>query len=574
MKLTKFTLYKNTPLTNLQNTIHFKSNEEREEFFKNHYKKVNFDGVFNFRKDRGVLHAPLVYEELMGYNYCQFVDGFDGKTYYAFIIGMTYLNDKTTKLDILIDLVMTYTQGNILQNVGYVEVLRSHLPELEYQNNLERLRTSQDMPQVTTLRYSHKISDLFGDTYVLLYSSVDFTKDFGDAKKPKMEASSGGNYDKMTSPVDLYIIERNDFQTFSKTMQQFPWIMQNVSKCLLIPKRFVDENDLEKITTKSGFDGIYKLASNQVSNDVESSINITKDELLNMLEIDKEQELHLLRSGFATLELTDFKGQTMALDLSKVEGIKCTFKILLGYKNEIHLIVEGYGSRTSGSKNGYYLNFSLGFVDFDEMPILINNYELAKAKSSYSRELGNDRTISGRLNKITDKNSNVNDRIFNSLSVFSDVFSGGLAGSISKGAGLFANEYEHYRDQNAQFAEMALTPPSVTNQVAGNAFLVKSNDWGVHLLVSTLTKIDRNRVRQYYNMFGFEINEHKLLDKCIDCNDVCNWLQFKGYWFLPDIDIESLNALRNIFEGGVRFWHNKNVENPMQEALYKNKRVK
>ena len=83
MKLTKFILYKNTPLTNLQNTIHFKSNAERDEFFKNHYKKVNFDGVFNFRKDRGVLHAPLVYEELMGYNYCQFVDGFDGKIYYG-----------------------------------------------------------------------------------------------------------------------------------------------------------------------------------------------------------------------------------------------------------------------------------------------------------------------------------------------------------------------------------------------------------------------------------------------------------------------------------------------------------
>lgn len=569
MKLTEFTFYKNTPLVNLQNTIHFKSNERRDEFFNTHYQKITFNHPYNFRIDRGVIKVSKRYDEMIGYNYCKFIDGFDNRTYYAFVIGCHYETDNTTRIDILIDLVMTHTNGNVLQSIGFVDVIRSHLPRLEYEQNLERIRASQDMPTINTLRYTSRNSDLFGDTYVLLYSTVDLTKDYGDEKKPKMSASSGGTYDRMTSPVDLYIIERNHFDDFTESMQKYPWIMQNITKCVLIPKKFVDKNDLKKIKTKTGFNQIFKLKSDQVSNDIPSSIQYSKAELLEMLNI-KPQDEHLLRAGYATIELTDYKGQTLAIDLSKVEDLRCTFKVLLGYKNEIRLVVDGYGSRNKGQASGYYLNYSLGFVDFDEMPIMINNADLTLAKSAYSRELSNSRTISGRLGKIAGADSSISDRVFNSLSVFSDVFAGSMAGSAAKGANLFNNEYEYYREQNAQMAELALTPPTVTSQVTGNAFLVKSSDWGVHMLIATPTVNDRLRARTYYNMFGFEINERKAIDKAYNCNEFANWLQFKGNWNIPNVDVESMNALRTIFEGGVRFWHDKDIDNPMNNALLTN----
>ena len=58
----------------------------------------------------------------------------------------------------------------------------------------------------------------------------------------------------------------------------------------------------------------------------------------------------------------------------------------------------------------------------------------------------------------------------------------------------------------------------------------------------------------------------------------CNWLQFKGSWKLPDVDVESMNILRTLFEGGIRFWHYRNGKygsNPMEwQEVYTNERIK
>ena len=575
MKLTKFTLFKNTPLLNLQNTIHFENNNQRDNFFSKNFQKKELSAPFNFRKDRGVLKISVSYENLMGYNYCQFIDGFDNKTYYAFIIGMTYLNDSVTRLDLLIDVVMTYTQGNILEHIGQVDVLRQHLPEQTYQLYLEEIRTNEDFPTTTTKRYVKQFSEIFKETYVLIYSTCDLTKDFGDAKKPKMPVSIGGTFDNITSPVDIYMIPREHFQTFSASMKDFPWIAQNISKCFIIPKKFLKDDQLIKTTTSNGFEEIYKLKYDSTTISFESEISFTKKQLLDLLSL-SEKEDYLLKKGYATIELTDFRGQTLALDLSILEQIKLKYISVLGYRNEIRVIPVGYGDRLKNG-DGFSLNFSLGFTQFDELPILINNGDLSLAKSAYSRNLGNDRTISGRLNKITSANSNIQDRVFNSLSVFSDVFSGGISGALSKSASLYANEYEHYRDQNAQIAEAMLSTPTVTNQSTENSLLVKANLWGLHLKVSTLSVSEQNKVKQYYNLFGFQMNKRDKI-YTVDSMEKCNWLQFKGSWKLPDVDVESMNILRTLFEGGIRFWHYRNGKygsNPMEwQEVYTNERIK
>lgn len=574
MKLTKFTLYKNTPFVNMQNTIHFETNKERDEYFKQ-YDRYQFNGHFNFRKDRGVINISAIYEELIGFNYCKFIDGFDGQTYYAYIIGISYINDGTTKLDLLLDVVMTFTQGNVLETIGAMDVQRMHLNKLNYNNRLEILRTNNDIPATTTQRYIKHQSELFGDTYVLIQSSVDFKEDFGTEKKPTMKTSTGGTFDGVTSPVNLYVVEREHFTAFTINMKKYPWIMQNVMKCTIIPQKFLSDGSLEQFTTSSGFDKIYKLRNNASSTNYASEISLSKDELMQLFTLDPEQEKHLLRTGIGTVELTDYRGQTMAFDLGKLEQVKLKFNIIVGYANEVRVTAVGYGDRLLNGK-GFHFNFSLGFDNFDDMPIMINTGDLAKAKSAYSRELGNSRTISGRLNKITGNNSSVEDRIFNGLSVFSDVFAGGLASAPSKGAGLFANEYEHYRDQNAQFAEMALSTPTVTNQSTGNSFLVKQNEWGLHLKVSKVSDVELSKVRQYYNMFGYEINGREFIN--ISSNERCNWLQFTGNWSLPNVDVESMNILRNLLEGGVRFWHYRGGEfgrNPMRfDYLESNMMVK
>ena len=68
MKLTTFTFYKNTPLVNVNNTIHFKSNTERDKFFNTHYNKLDLTSLqpLNFRRDRGTLKVAKNFTDLIG----------------------------------------------------------------------------------------------------------------------------------------------------------------------------------------------------------------------------------------------------------------------------------------------------------------------------------------------------------------------------------------------------------------------------------------------------------------------------------------------------------------------------
>ena len=77
MKLSQFTLYKNTNFTDMQNTLHFNSNTERDNWFSSYFTDNNvitFSHPFNFRYDRGTLKVPMDMNELQGFNYCQFID--------------------------------------------------------------------------------------------------------------------------------------------------------------------------------------------------------------------------------------------------------------------------------------------------------------------------------------------------------------------------------------------------------------------------------------------------------------------------------------------------------------------
>lgn len=574
MKLTEFTFFKNTPFVNMQNTIHFSSNEERDEFFKTKYTNLKFNSVFNFRRDRGIIQIDYPIGQMNGYNYCSFIDGFDGVTYYAYIVSITYINDNCTRIDLLIDPIMTFTQGNILESIGYVDVIRSHLPKVQYNLNLDKIRNSQDMPTVTTLQNTRTISEPFGDSWVMIYSSAQLTADFGTEKAPKIVASSGGTFDKISSPVDVYLVNRNDFYSFSSRMAQYPWVAQNITKCIIIPKKFIPDEAVEKAKMKDGYEKLYQLKNKGNSPDIPVNIHYNLEELCDLFQLDQTQEKHLLRSGYCGLELTDFKSQTLPIETSKLHSFNLHCKNVVGYFNNIKIYVDGYGARNlNGERAGFYLNYSLTFDEFDELPTMINTGNLSKAMTAYSRELSNSRTFSGRLRKIQGSD-NLQDRLFNSLTAFSDVFAGGLASAPSKIAGLFNNEYEYYRDQDAQMKELSLQPPKVSNQTNGNSLLIKTGDWGIHLQVFTLSSADRNRVAQYYNMFGYDINERKTLTGLIDSQERCNWLQFTGVWTLPDIDIEFINQMKTLFEGGVRFWHNNGRANPFVNALYDNRMVK
>ena len=566
MKLSQFTLYKNTNFTDMQNTLHFNSNTERDNWFSSYFTDNNvitFSHPFNFRYDRGTLKVPMDMNALQGFNYCQFIDGFDGKTYYAFIVKTSYLNDKTTQLDLVIDVVMTYTQGNILENLQNVEVIRQHLPMQQLKAREEFLRMNNDVLPTSTMMFvdpSNFTTDnstgvQFNDFMYIIQSAVELNGDFGTEDHPTMNTSIGGTYDGITSAISLYLVSSDDLDRLLTALSRFPWITQNFKTIVKVPKMFFD---LSELNTKD-CEGVrlYVLDGNNSSNVLTLPFVLKKSKIKEVLGL-KEFEDYLVRDNVINIYLTDYRGNQLNFETGKIKDNNTIYaNCVLGAFNEIDIYSAEYGQRdTSRSKSGFYRDNQMTINTFDNVPVLINNYTLNKANTAYSRQLENSRSISGRIDAITNPNNSLKDRLFNAVSVYSNVFAGGLMSAPAKGVGLFSDEYEYYRTQKAQMNQWKIAPPTVSEGGYTNSVLNKTGDYGIWLKVSTISYDELNSLRRYYGCFGHEAmpNDNKIYN--VNSMSKANWVQFKGNYWIDDIDRELFDQLKTLFEGGVRLWHN------------------
>ena len=172
MKLTNFRFFKNTPLIDFQNTIHFSSNAERDSFFLkgNHYPVLNIEhDNFNYIRDKSSLKISVNYEDMQGVNYCTFKSEFEDTRFYAYVMNYEYLNTDmetgydTVRVDLLIDGIMTFTQGNILEQLDNLNIQRQHLPMKAYEEHLFELKNNDDILKTYTKSYfyENKFKKLF-----------------------------------------------------------------------------------------------------------------------------------------------------------------------------------------------------------------------------------------------------------------------------------------------------------------------------------------------------------------------------------------------------------------------------
>lgn len=573
--LTQFTFYKNTPFLDFMNTVHFKSNQERDNFFKSNFEKIDdFKTDFNFIRHRLRLNVPKEYKVMDGVNYCQFISERDNITYYAYVVNIEYAGDHVTTVNLIIDPVMTFTQGNVLEKLNNIEILRQHMTDVNYRRYLHYLKTNDDVLKASTKRYVHQDSYTFKNFYVLFQSSVDLSNEFGTVDDPKIVTSKGQTRDKVTSPVDLYITSFENFNGFVKGIQKYAWVVQNIKQVKLIPDDLIDPTHLEKVTMKNGYGHLYTFKNKTVS--ANESLDLMKYSMTRLGEItgfNKQEDLHMLRNEYVTIEFYTYDGQSMLLDCSLLDiatGIDLQVMYMTGYTNEIVIYPKNYNTTTNEKTSGKYqkgsfLNNALRFNTFDDLPVIVDNYNLALSKSANQRALTESKLLSGRVKNIA-KGDDLQSRFMDSVSLLSDMSIGGLFGK-------FSDEYEYYRTQKAEYKDLALETPTITNQTNGNSFNIKNDIYGFNMKISSPDVIEINKIRKYYSMFGFELNEYGAKIDNLDSMSVCNYVKFKGNWNLPNVDVALMEQLRVQFENGVRMWKPDGSSNPMNQNLLENRRL-
>ncbi len=578
MKQTNFRFFKNTPLIDFQNTIHFKNNQERDAFFLEggHYSELSVQDVdFNFVRDRSTIVLPVSYDDMRGVNYCTFKSDFEQERYYAYVVSYEYLNPESVRVYLLVDGIMTYTQGSALTSLPNLSIQRQHLTKSRYNESIWELKNNDDILKTHTKSYFHTDRILFDDLLVLMTSAVDLKGDFGNVDDPKMKTSFGKQFDKITSPLNLYACDIDDFNRLMLKLSDYAWISQNIRSLNLIPKIFMEDNltlvNFSSKDTLSGVNYLYEVTGGATRKTtllqklLQVSYNMT--ETLQLFGLDPEQEKHLLRNEYTTTELYNYSGGQLFIDngqLNPFRGLSYWVDIITGYHNEMKVFVDQYRVESNlGDNAGSYVNDSLVYNQFDDIPMLIDTFDLALAKTANQRQLAESKLVSNRISNVLDPNANLKDRFMDAASLISNVSVSGLFGR-------FNDEHEYYRQQKAEQADMALETPSITQQTTGNSFNIANNMFGIHIKYSKPSKSEMDKIRKYYKLFGYQVNDQSARLDSVTSMSICNYVQFSGSWSIDGADVSIIEMMKAQFENGVRLWHNNNTPNPMVQNVLNN----
>lgn len=573
--LTKFKVYRNTPFNNFYTTIHFNSNNERDSYFNGWTDVITFDNNnFNMKRSRLIVDMPINLDDTSGLNYCSFDDG--GIKYYCYITNFEYFNDEVSKATLVVDTLMTFTQGEFTNNIGYVMIDRQHLPAAEYYKNLYYLRSNPDLFHFDK-RYRYQAKMAFNDLSVVFASSADLEGDFGHADSPKLPMAKGVYYDRIPSPQALYTCTQKEFNKLNSFLSDYALIAQNITKIIQIPTQLIDNGDTTEIKI-SGFDGtVYRFYNNHISKDImngRTDLNLTFAEIYSKAyHGSKTIPPHLFTSPNVTIEAFDFSGQKLEINPKELPdyGLQWEIRNIMGHANELALYPKTYqsdGENADDEMNkGTFLNNAIILSNFDEVPVLINNYNLSMSKSSFSRNLAKSRTLSGRIKSI--QKGNLQDKLFNAISLSSSIggsaigagsVGGAMAGVASNVANMATSEYELSRDQHVQQKEYSIESPSLSNQTTNNSFQVKEKIFGVAQKLSAPDDRTMEYLARYTGKFGYQWNRYDK-PQSITSMSLQNFLKFTGVWNLPNVPVEHMATLSALFEAGVHFYHKTNFLN-------------
>lgn len=579
MKLTEIDFFYNTPFNDFQNFIHFKTDKQRDDFFTGRYNMKVYEPArrFNFVKDRLELRTRLTTLETYGLNYLRFRSMFDNdRWYYARVMNVRYINNGVTALDLVLDVVTTFMQGDFTKDLGLVQVQRMSLAKNHIYKWRKWLMTNNDVLSFPK-SYTRQFIEAWKNYFVVFTTSVSLLDDFGTEDDPKLKTSVGQTYDGIVSPVDLYCCKsQDDFTSLMKYLKDYPWISQNINNVAIIPSEVVDEKDLVKVKDAKQ-DGINSANIYQFKNKgktrsfIMNNITLPKENFDEYFNFDDSIPFWALRQEYANIELNAWNGQqvTLAPIFLPDYGLKMIAQSTFGYHNEIRCFPDQYKDDGENSINGLYrgtyINQGITFDVFDDIPVLVDNYKLGKAQTAHQRALNNDRQISSRISDVLNPNKSLQDRFFNAVSLTTSLAGGGVLGVAKNALGQFTSEWEYYRDQNAKFADMAISAPSVGSQNNSQSFNMSKGIFGVTVRFASIGAENMERVLTYYNTFGFDFSGQLLHLEKPDSLPMLNYYQFAGNWVLPGVPPQFMEQLKVQCQNGIKLWKNNGTDNPFTQ---------
>ncbi|HWI49443.1 MAG TPA: hypothetical protein VNU45_14590, partial [Rummeliibacillus sp.] len=136
---------------------------------------------------------------------------------------------------------------------------------------------------------------------------------------------------------------------------------------------------------------------------------------------------------------------------------------------------------------------------------------------------------------------------------------GGLAqGVIGYGQGL-GNTLLQLQGINAKIKDIGNMSPNMVKQGGNTNFDFGHGFTGLYVIKKQIKPEYRNKLEDFFNMFGYKLNEVKIPN--FHTRQNWNFVQTKSCNIQANINNEDLQELKTIFDNGITLWHTDDVGN-------------
>ena len=257
------------------------------------------------------------------------------------------------------------------------------------------------------------------------------------------------------------------------------------------------------------------------------------------------------------------------LVLDDLKGNRTTFKNEFIYNPDIKISVRGSlgtSNKTVYSILDYMKDSGLDYTEslFSSMEYsLINNNPsdipivtvfLSAYIQGNKNSLENQKEtiiFNGAMNAINNSVGGVASGIEgNSVGVMSSI------GQVAQGAG---NTVLQLQALEAKKSDINNTPPQLAKMGNNTNFDYGNDIAGVYIIKKQITAEYRNKLTDFFNMYGYKLNEVKIPN--FHTRQYWNYVQTASCTITGNFNNEDLIGLKSVFDNGITFWHTDDVGN-------------
>lgn len=505
---------------------------------------LEVEGSMYQRKDSAIFY-PAIYDDLVQYTYVMYQnENYSNKWFYAFITGMEYLNDNTTKISIITDSFQTW-QFDIQYKNSFVE--------------REMIDISWDWPGANLVPENLEtgeykvggIGNLTGllPNYVWAYSGDEIK--LGPQGTTYSLGVANSYYVNGLHTSVRFIIASNDvgYATIATSLQLYDNQSEKVVAHFSVPSFAVNSGNTNDFTS-GAFSGVYLLAG--------KATPATKTLLSTPLQLDGYTPVNakLRTYPYVYLGFNPAMGSSKVYRYENFANGTPEFKFIseINPNPTVYMIPQNYRGATGDS-----LNDSSTLNGYPQIASKVDVYNSWVAENSgiinvqASQAYGNLQydTAAGAASLM----GTIGSTTAGAMSGTGP--SGGLGDVFSTALNMYKNQYNYdyyIKMINAQNEKQQMLPDKVSLG-GSNATLI-----GYELIdnnVFTRYNIKQQfaiRIDNYFSMFGYQTNNLKI--PSIHNRKFWNYVKTQGINLLGNIPNEDLENIKALFNSGITLWHN------------------